>query len=115
MKTIYRITLVPEFSNGLAETLAVLAAKSNGSEKPYTLEKIKTVAESEKILYPTTNENTTCELVGGNRLHLDRKVGEQYETALILEQVDILELPTLQRYDNELEGLANPSFHENLN
>ena len=45
MKTIYRITLVPEFSNGLAETLAVLAAKSNGSEKPYTLEKIKTVAE----------------------------------------------------------------------
>ena len=70
MKTIYRITLVPEFSNGLAETLAVLAAKSNGSEKPYTLEKIKTVAESEKILYPTTNENTTCELLCGNRLHL---------------------------------------------
>ena len=115
MKTIYRITLVPEFSNGLAETLAVLAAKSNGSEKPYTLEKIKTVAESEKILYPTTNENTTCELVGGNRLHLDRKVGEQYETALILEQVDILELPTLQRYDSELEGIANPLYHENLN
>lgn len=115
MKTIYRITLVPEFSNGLAETLAVLAAKSNGSENPYTLEKIKTVAESEKILYPTTNENTTCELVGGNRLHLDRKVGEQYETALILEQVDILELPTLQRYDSELEGIANPLYHENLN
>ena len=115
MKTMYRITLVPEFSNGLAETLAVLAAKSNGSEKPYTLEKLKTVAESEKILYPTTNENTTCELVGGNRLHLDRKVGEQYETALILEQVDILEIPTLQRYDSELEGIANPSFHENLN
>ena len=111
----YRITLFPQFYNKLAETLTLLAAKSNGSEKPYTLEDLKTVAESEKILYPTTNENTTCELVGNNRLHLDRKVGEQYETALILEQVDILELPTLQRYESELEGIANPSFHENLN
>jgi hypothetical protein len=115
MKTMYRITLFPQFSNGLAETLAVLAAKSNGSEKGYTLEDLKNVAEGQKILYPTTNENTTCELVGGTRLHLDRKVGEQYETALILEQVDILEIPTLQRYDSELEGIANPSFHENLN
>ena len=115
MKTMYRITLFPQFSNGLAETLAVLAAKSNGSEKGYTLEDLKNVAEGQKILYPTTNENTTCELLCGNRLHLDRKVGEQYETILILEQVDILELPTLQRYDNELEGIANPLFHENLN
>ena len=114
-RTMYRITLVPEFSNLLAETLAVLAAKSNGSEKGYTLEDLKNVAEGQKILYPTTNENTTCELLCGNRLHLDRKVGEQYETALILEQVDILEIPTLQRYDSELEGIANPSFHENLN
>lgn len=115
MKTMYRITLVPEFSNGLAETLAVLAAKSNGSEKPYTLEKLKTVAESEKILYPTTNENTTCELVGGNRLHLDRKVGEQYETALILEQVDILEIPTLQRHEEEPQGLKNDNHEYLLN
>ena len=59
-------------------------------EKGYTLEDLKNVAEGQKILYPSLNENTTCELVGGNRLHLDRKVGEQYETALILEQVDIL-------------------------
>ena len=114
-RTMYRITLFPQFSNGLAETLAVLAAKSNGSEKGYTLEDLKNVAEGQKILYPTTNENTTCELLCGNRLHLDRKVGEQYETILILEQVDILELPTLQRYDNELEGIANTLFHENLN
>ena len=115
MKTIYRITLFPQFSNGLVETLAVLAAKSNGSEKPYTLEKLKTVAESEKILYPTTNENTTCELVGGNRLHLDRKVGEQYETALILEQVDILEIPTLQRHEEEPQGLKNDNHEYLLN
>ena len=115
MKTIYRITLFPQFSNMLSETLAILAAKSNGSENPYTLEDLKNVAEGQKILYPTTNENTTCELLCGNRLHLDRKVGEQYETALILEQVDILELPTLQRYDSELEGIANPLYHENLN
>ena len=114
-RTMYRITLFPQFSNGLAETLAVLAAKSNGSEKMYSLDDLKNVAEGQKILYPYSNENTTCELVGGNKLHLDRKVGEQYETALILEQVDILELPTLQRYDSELEGIANPLYHENLN
>ena len=111
----YRITLFPQFYNKLAETLTLLAAKSNGSEKPYTLEDLKTVAESEKILYPTTNENTTCELVGNNRLHLDRKVGEQYETALILEQVDILELPTLQRYDEEPQGLKNDNHEYLLN
>lgn len=115
MKTIYRITLFPQFSNMLSETLAILAAKSNGSENPYTLEDLKNVAEGQKILYPTTNENTTCELLCGNRLHLDRKVGEQYETALILEQVDILEIPTLQRYDDEPQGLNNDNHEYLLN
>ena len=111
----YRITLFPQFSNGLSETLAILAAKSNGSEKGYTLEYLKNVAEGQKILYPTTNENTTCELIGGNRLHLDRKVGEQYETALILEQVDILEIPTLERYNEEPKGLKNDNHEYLLN
>lgn len=115
MKTMYRITLFPQFSNGLSETLAVLAAKSNGSEKGYTLEDLKNVAEGQKILYPSLNENTTCELVGGNRLHLDRKVGEQYETALILEQVDILEIPTLERYNEEPKGLKNDNHEYLLN
>lgn len=111
----YRITLFPPFSNGLSETLAVLAAKSNGSEKGYTLEDLKNVAEGQKILYPSLNENTTCELVGGNRLHLDRKIGEQYETALILEQVDILEIPTLERYNEEPKGLKNDNHEYLLN
>jgi hypothetical protein len=115
MKTMYRITLFPQFSNGLAETLAVLAAKSNGSEKGYTLEDLKNVAEGQKILYPSLNENTTCELVGNNRLHLDRKIGEQYETALILEQVDILEIPTLERYNEEPKGLKNDNHEYLLN
>ncbi len=114
-RTMYRITLVPEFSNMLAETLAVLAAKSNGSEKGYTLEDLKNVAEGQKILYPSLNEDTTCELIGENRLHLDRKIGERYETALILEQVDILELPTLQRYDEEPQGLNNDNHEYLLN
>jgi len=114
-RTMYRITLFPQFSNGLAETLAVLAAKSNGSEKMYSLDDLKNVAEGQKILYPYSNENTTCELVGGNKLHLDRKVGEQYETALILEQVDILEIPTLERYNEEPQGLKNDNHEYLLN
>ena len=114
----YRISLFPN-SNPLAETLAVLAAKSNGYEKRYTLADLKTVADGQLILYPTLNSDTTCELVGDSTLHLDRKVGDSYETVLIINEVDILELdvPTLSRYEAEtiLTGIANSCNDELLN
>jgi len=117
-KKIYRISLF-EHSTQLAETLATLAAKSNGCEKKYTLTDLSHVANSEIILYPSLNQNTTCELLDEHTLHLDRKVGDDYKTVLIIEQVDILEIdyPTLTRQDatDILEGIANPSNHENLN
>ena len=117
-KKIYRISLF-EHSNNLAETLAVLAAKSNGYEKKYTLQDLQDVAKGQCILYPSSNENTTCELLDNHTLHLDRKVGEDYKTVLIIEQVDILEIdyPTLTRQDatDILTGIADDKNFEALN
>lgn len=116
MRTMYRITLLPNH-NILCQELAIAAARSNGlpESKKTTTRELEVIFKHECSKYPTSNENMTFEPIGDNLVHVDRKVLDKYETVLILEQVDILELPTLQRYDNELEGLANPSFHENLN
>ena len=117
-KKMYRITLMPN-CNGLAETLAILAAKSNGHENKYSLEDLKNVAEGQKILYPSSNEGITCEVLSPNLLHLDRKILDSYETVLIIEQVEIIELdvPTLTRQDAQdlLDGIANHNNQELLN
>ena len=114
----YRVTLF-ENSNSLAETLAVLAAKSNGCEKKYSLQDLNDVAKGQIILYPSMNENTTCELIGSHILHLDKKVKDKYETVLKLEEVEIMELdvPTLSAYEAKeiLTGLADEKNHELLN
>lgn len=98
-------------STGLADTLAVMAAKANGNDKSFTLANLKTVADGQILLYPSLNENTACELIGENILHLDRKVGDNYETVLRIEQVEIMEVPTLVYQ----EGLANPDHEHILN
>lgn len=109
----YRIFLLPH-SNSLAETLAILAAKSNGRDKKHTLSDLKNVADGQMVLYPSLNEDTTCELIGGNTLHLDRKVKDGYETILIIEQIEVLDLcPTLNRYAGT--GIADEANHEQLN
>jgi len=131
MQTMYRIFLMPN-SNGLAETLAILAAKSNGNKNGlYSLSDIQDVAKGQMILYPTTNENTTCELLSDNLLHLDRKIGDNYETVLVIEKVQIAELAmympeiTAQEAKDILDeinpvlnrqgGITNSNNHENLN
>lgn len=116
--TTYRITIFDKYCLSLAETLAILAAKSNGNENKYSLQDLKNVAEGQKILYPSINENTTCELIGNNILHLDRKIGEDWQTTLIIEQVELFNLadedaPTLNRYEGT--GIDNPDNMEILN
>jgi len=110
MKTMYRIYLMPH-STSLAEKMAIMAAQSNGEVKPYTLKQIKMVADGNILEYEALNRDTTCELIGENVLHLDRKVGEQYETVLRIEKVEILDVPTLS-YQT---GIANPEFMECIN
>lgn len=103
-KKMYRISLF-ENSNLLADTLAILAAKSNGYPKKHTLTDLNHVAQSEIILYPTANKNTTCELLDNNTLHLDRKIGDEYKTVLIIEQVEIWEIETPEITQQEAKDL----------
>lgn len=112
MKTLYRISLM-ENSEGLADTLANLAAKSNGRDKKHSLQDLQHVAKGQQLLYPSLYGGMTCELIGDNILHLDRKVGENYETVLIIEQVEIMEVPTLSSYENT--SLLDEQNHELLN
>ena len=75
MKTMFRISLMPN-ATSLAEKMAVMAAENNGGARQFTLSQIKTVADGNLLEYPSLNKDTTCELIGDNLLHLDRKVGE---------------------------------------
>lgn len=115
-KTTYRITIFDKYCLSLVETLAILAAKSNGSENKYSLNDLKNVAEVQKILYPSSNGNTTCEIIGNNILHLDWKIGDDYQTTLIIEQVELFSLadetaPSLNRHND----INNADFHECIN
>jgi len=110
MKTMYRIYLM-ENADGLADALANLAAKSNGRDKKYSLEDLQHVVKGQQLLYPSLYGETTCELIGDNLLHLDRKVRENYETVLAIEQVEIMEVPTLAYQ----QGLTNPDHEHILN
>ena len=108
-----RITLFDQHSNSLCETLALQAAKSNGSDNKITLNQLKMIADGQVLLYPHGNKDTTAELIGDNHyLHIDRKVGDDYVTALIIEQVEIVELAVKenvvqQRYHLDNESLLN--------
>ena len=113
MKTMFRISLMPN-ATSLAEKMAVMAAENNGGARQFTLSQIKTVADGNLLEYPSLNKDTTCELIGENLLHLDRKVGENYETVLAIEQVEIMEVPTLSAYENT-GGILNPDLHECIN
>lgn len=86
----FRIALYPG-GNSLTETLALLSATSNGGDK-ITLLEIKGIFEAEKRLYPTLTADTNCELIGNDRLHIDKKTGDKWETVLELVEVEVMEL-----------------------
>lgn len=78
-------------ANTLAETIALLAAKSNGG-KVLTIEQLQGVFDAQCILYPTLNDDIKAELIGGTLLHLDRKIGEDYKTVCVVELVELMEV-----------------------
>jgi hypothetical protein len=100
-KTYFKIQLLTG-SNTLCQSLVILAAKANGGENQCTLKQLQTVAEGEKILYPSLNEGITVELMDENRLHIDRKIGDEYQTVCIIEQVEIMELQSENDIPEEL-------------
>lgn len=105
----YRITLFPD-ANTLCIELAVEAAFSNGRKEPFTIGYLKDIFERDCLKYPTTNSDMTFEVIGNNRVHVDRKVGDRYETVLILEQVELLDIPTLIPL-----GISDELNHELIN
>jgi hypothetical protein len=92
-KTTFRINLC-EGSNSLCETLALLAAHSNGGKSKLSLSQLKTVADGKIIEYPYNNENTKAELIGNNLLHIDRKVGDEIRTVCSIEEIEVFEIAT---------------------
>lgn len=89
----YRITMT-ENANSSCNDLVIAAAKSNGSKQKFTLEQLQTIYLNEQQKYQTITADSIAELIGDNLLHIDRKVGDSYETVLIIEQVEIVELTT---------------------
>lgn len=89
-KTIYRTALFSG-SDTLCEKLVVMASKSNGGDF-IPLTDLKTVADAMRIEFPIILGGCSVEIIGERILHVDRKIGEQYETVCRIEQVEILEL-----------------------
>jgi hypothetical protein len=98
-RNIYRVSLFPN-SNSMCDTIALFAAGFNGGKNAYTLEDLRVTAQGYKMLYPSLSDECNVELIGENTLHIDRKVNDQYETVLSIEQVEILELE-LPKITNE--------------
>lgn len=82
-------------ANTLAETISLLAAKSNGG-KVLTIEQLQGVFDAQCILYPSLNDDIKAELIGGTFLHLDRKIGEDYKTVCTVQLIEVEELETTE-------------------
>lgn len=91
MKQQFRITLF-DGSNSLCETVALLAAKSNGAVNAFSLLDLQTVAKGKLIEFPSLYENTQVEIIGEHTLHIDRKVDKEYKTVCRIELVTVEEL-----------------------
>lgn len=102
----FRIELL-DGANTLCQSIVVMAAKSNGGEKNYTLAQMKTVADGETLLYPSLNDDITCELIGDTILHIDRKIGNEYKTVCRIEEIEILGKVVEFETEDDLEGIFN--------
>lgn len=89
-KTHFRISLYPNSNILLCERLALLAAMANGGSINLTMEQLKTIADGNILEYSAMNAGCAAELIGGHILHIDRKIGEKYQTVLVIEQVEIM-------------------------
>lgn len=104
-KTIYRVEL-REDAPSICETLITMAAKSNGG-KTLSLEQLKGIGESHKILYTSLTGETNFEIVAETSLHVDTKVGGEWKTVCILEQVEIFELVREVPEESQMQEVIN--------
>ena len=93
----YRITL-GKHTNTLAENVAILCAKSNGSNSKITLDDIEAFVKCQKVLLPHSYKHTIAVRINDSYLVID----ENSERALdILEQEIYDDIPTLSAYERE--------------
>jgi len=89
----FRIRLF-EGANKLAEMVALEAARYNGQDKEMTTQLLWAFAMTLKELAPEYPADTSIELLSDSTMHIDVKIGEHYETVLIVEQIEVHELST---------------------
>lgn len=109
MKKQYRIEL-KEIDTIFTDCVLVAAMSNGGDYMP--LNQIANIADELCRRYPTTGETHTVNRIGNNSLTIDKGT----TNILILTEVEILELNTLEELSNEeAKGILNDNFHENLN
>ena len=92
-KKIYRITLFPN-APSVCETIALLAAKSNGSENPLSLSDFESIIKLKKFEYPHANVGVNHSLIDDNLLILDyENTNGEINPALTVELIEIFESP----------------------
>lgn len=113
-KTIYRVSLF-KGANSMCEQVALKALQFNGGQNRCSISDLKTMAEGYKMLYPSISENATIEVLSDHLLHVDTKIGDDYKTVLIIEQVEIVELATLENVVQQRNRPFNPIVETDLN
>ena len=88
MKKQFRITLFAGAST-TADTLALMAAKSNGGEN-ITINDLNAIFKLKKFENPATNSQAQFVIVNDHTVHLDDMVGGEFKTVLIIEEIEIL-------------------------
>jgi hypothetical protein len=91
-KKIYRITLFPN-APSVCEQIALLAAKSNGSEKPLSLSDFESIIKLKKFEYPRVNDGVNHSLIDDNLLIVDYERDGDINPALTVELVEVFESP----------------------
>ncbi len=78
-------------ANDAAEAMARLAIKSNG-DTPLNLYQLEMVGQGSLIQYPTLNGESKVIKIGDSILHVDKKIGDDWKTVLIIREVEVYEL-----------------------
>jgi hypothetical protein len=91
MKKQYRIAMFD--CNKPAETIALLAAKSNGGNY-VSIKQMAGFIDYEVLLYPTLYDGLVARVIDDNKLYVDLLQPDgRYKNILFIEEVDVFELP----------------------
>ena len=96
MTTIYRITRFPK-ANPIADSVALLCAKSNGMDEgeKITLEQIEAYITCEIVLFPFSNRMMSVTKINDCQILIDQDCEPLLE---IIEEPEV-HIPTLDAYD----------------